>query len=241
MIGLEDRQRMARWIDSAHRDGARLEQACTVAGIDVRTLQRWKAQDGLQTGDRRPEATHPTPSHALTGQEHAAVLQVANAPRFADMPPARIVPTLADEGVYLASESTFSRVLRAAGQNRHRGRARAPHAKRSPQTHVATAPRQVWCWDMTFLPAQVVGQWFYLYLILDLYSRKVVGWEVHAEDDGDHAAKLVHRTSLAEGIATIARDKRPVLHGDNGSTIKATWCWRCCTGWASSPRTRARA
>ena len=96
MIGLEDRQRMARWIDSAHRDGARLEQACTVAGIDVRTLQRWKAQDGLQTGDRRPEATHPTPSHALTGQERAAVLQVANAPRFADMPPARIVPTLAD-------------------------------------------------------------------------------------------------------------------------------------------------
>jgi putative transposase len=222
MIGLEDRQRMARWIDSAHRDGARLEQACTVVGIDVRTLQRWKAQDGLQTGDRRPEAAHPTPSHALTEQERAAVLEVANEPRFADMPPARIVPTLADEGVYLASESTFSRVLRAAGQNRHRGRAKAPHAKRSPQTHVATAPRQVWCWDLTFLPAQVVGQWFYLYLILDLYSRKVVGWEVHAEDDGDHAARLVHRTALAEGIATIERDKRPVLHGDNGSTIKAT-------------------
>ena len=157
MIGLEDRQRMARWIDSAHRDGARLDRACAVAGITVRTLQRWKAQDGLQTGDRRPEATHPTPSHALTDQERAAVLKVANEPRFADMPPARIVPTLADEGVYLASESTFSRVLRAAGQNRHRGRAKAPHAKRLPQTHVATAPRQVWCWDLTFLPAQVVG------------------------------------------------------------------------------------
>jgi transposase InsO family protein len=80
----------------------------------------------------------------------------------------------------------------------------------------------VWCWDVTFLPAQVLGRWFYLYLIMDLYSRKIVGWEVHAEDHADHAARLVHRTALAEGIAAIERDKRPVLHGDNGSTIKAT-------------------
>jgi putative transposase len=87
---------------------------------------------------------------------------------------------------------------------------------------VTTSPPQVWCWDLTFLPAQVAGQWFYLYLILDLYSRKIVGWEVHAEDSGEHAARLVHRTALAEGIASVERDKRPVLHGDNGSTIKAT-------------------
>ena len=222
MIGLEDRQQTAQWIAAAHRDGARLHKACEVAGIDVRTLQRWKAQDGLAVGDRRPVAVRPTPAHALSAQERAAVLQVANEPRFADMPPARIVPTLADEGRYLASESSFSRILRAAWQNRHRGRAKAPHAQRAPQTHVATAPRQVWCWDLTFLPAQVAGQWFYLYLILDLYSRKIVGWEVHAEDSGDHAARLVHRTALAEGIAGVERDKRPVLHGDNGSTIKAT-------------------
>lgn len=222
MIGLEDRQRTALWIAQAHSAGARLDQACQVAGIDVRTLQRWKTEDGLASGDRRPAAARPTPPHALTAQERTAVLQVANEPRFADMPPARIVPTLADEGVYLASESSFSRILRAAGQSRHRGRSKAPHAKRVPQTHVATAPRQVWCWDLTFLPTHVAGRWFYLYLILDLYSRKIVGWEVHAEDDGDHAARLVHRTALAEGIAAVERDKRPVLHGDNGSTIKAT-------------------
>ena len=220
MIGLEDRQRMARWIDSAHRAGARLEQACTVAGIDVRTLQRWKAQDGLQTGDRRPEATHPTPSHALTGQERAAVLQVANEPRFADMPPARIVPMLADEGVYLGSESSMARVLREHGQTAHRGRAKAPRATRPPTTHIATAPGQVWCWDMTYLPAVVMGRWYYLVLILDLYSRKIVGAEVHERDDADHAVHLVRRTALAEGIAAL--DTKPVLHGDNGSTLKAT-------------------
>ena len=91
---------------------------------------------------------------------------------------------------------------------------------RPPTTHIATAPQQVWCWDMTYLPAIVMGRWFHLYLILDLYSRKVVGWEVHDTDDSDHAAHLVRRTALAESIATL--DAKPVLHGDNGSTLKAT-------------------
>ena len=145
---------------------------------------------------------------------------MANDPRFAAVPPARIVPMLADDGVYLASESTFSRVLRDEGQAVHRGRAKKPRAVRAPTTHVATAPRQVWCWDMTYLPATVVGMWFHLYLILDLYSRKIVGWEVHATDDSVHAAHLVRRTALAEGIATML--SKPVLHGDNGSTLKAT-------------------
>ena len=222
MIGLQDRQHIAQMIEVAHCSGARLRPACEIVGIDVRTLQRWQAQDGLARGDRRPQASRPLPAHALTPHERAALLQVANEPRFADMPPARIVPMLADEGTYLASESSFTRVLRAAGQIRHRGRAKPAQPRRAPQTHVATGPGQVWCWDMTYLPTQVMGQWFYLYLIMDLYSRKVVGWEVHAQDDGDHAAGLVHRTALAEGIALKERAHRPVLHGDNGSTIKAT-------------------
>lgn len=220
MIGLEDRQSIAQDIDTAHKAGARLYKACEVAGIDVRTLQRWQANDGLVTGDLRPTTDRPMPAHALSADERLQVLQVANEARFADVPPARIVPILADEGVYVASESTFSRVLRDAGQAAHRGRAKAPRKTRPPTTHVATAPRQVWCWDMTYLPATVTGRWFYLYLILDLYSRKIVGWEVHAEDDSDHAAHLVRRTAFAEGIATCVT--KPVLHGDNGATLKAT-------------------
>jgi transposase InsO family protein len=66
----------------------------------------------------------------------------------------------------------------------------------------------------------VAGRWFYLYLILDLYSRKIIGWEVHAEDDADHASHLVRRTALVEGVAM--RHNKPVLHGDNGATLKAT-------------------
>ena len=220
MIGLEDRQAVARDIQIAHKAGARLRLACDTAGIDVRTLQRWNASDGLVTGDGRPAAVRPVPAHALSLAERAEVLRVANEPRFAAMPPARIVPMLADEATYIASESTFVRVLRQNGQAAHRGRAKAPSATRPPTTHIATAPRQVWCWDMTYLPATVTGQWFYLYLILDLFSRKIVGWEVHANDDSGHAAHLVRRTALAEGIAAL--DTKPVLHGDNGATLKAT-------------------
>ena len=220
MIGLEDRQAVARNIGVAHSAGARLRLACETAGIDLRTLQRWKAHQGLVEGDGRPQAARPLPSHALSEAERVRLLAVANEPRFAAVPPARIVPMLADEGIYLASESSFSRVLRAHGQAIHRGRAKAPRASRPPTTHIATAPRQVWCWDMTYLPGAVLGRWFYLYLILDLYSRKIVGWEVHDSDHADHAAHLVRRTALAEGIA--AMQAKPVLHGDNGSTLKAT-------------------
>ena len=220
MIGLEDRRSLAQDIQAAHQAGARLHLACEVAGIDVRTLQRWRAGDGLARGDGRPQAVHPTPGHALSTAEREQILRVANEPRFADMPPARIVPALADEGVYLASESSFHRVLRAHGQTQHRGRAKPPRASRPPTTHVATAPRQVWCWDMTYLPAQVAGRWFFLYLIMDLYSRKIVGFEVHADDDSAHATQLLKRTALAEGIHAMAN--KPVLHGDNGATLKAT-------------------
>jgi transposase InsO family protein len=216
---LEDRQRSTQWIEQAHRDGARLKPACRVAGIDVRTLQRWKSC-GLTQGDGRSAAIRPPQVHALTDQERERILQIANEPRFAELPPARIVPMLADEGIYIASESSFSRVLRAHGQLRHRGRSRTPQRTRPPSTHVATAPRQLWCWDLTFLASQVLGQWFYLYLILDVYSRKIVGFEVHETDSSDHAVNLLRRTALAEGIHTLRR--KPVLHGDNGATIKAT-------------------
>jgi transposase InsO family protein len=219
MILVEDRQMIAARISEARRKGARLKAACELAGIDVRTLQRWK-REGLEHGDRRPHALRPAPAHALSAEERACIVRIANEPRFAELPPARIVPMLADEGTYVASESSFSRVLRAHGQTRHRGRAKTPQRRRPPSTHVATAPRQLWCWDVTFLASQVVGRWFYLYLILDVYSRKIVGFEVHETDSSDHAVDLLRRTALAEGVHSLPN--KPILHGDNGATVKAT-------------------
>ena len=220
MTRLEDRQTLTDQIVEARASGARQAPACALAAIDPRTLQRWRKNDGLTRGDRRPDAIRPAPSHALTETERARIVMVANEPRFAETPPARIVPMLADEGVYIASESSFHRVLRAHGQMHRRGRARPPRRSRPPTTHIATGPGDVWCWDVTFLPATVQGRWFYLYLILDLYSRKIVGFEVHDTDSADHAAHLARRTALAEGVH--AMPVRPVLHGDNGATLKGT-------------------
>jgi putative transposase len=226
MTRLEDRRTLMLEIAQAHAQGARLRPACALAGIDVRTLQRWKAGVPAQ-GDRRPDVDRAVPSHALTEAEKARIIEVANKPRFADTPPTRIVPSLADEGIYIASESSFYRVLRAHGQLNRRGRAQPPRTSRPPTTHIAARPGEVWCWatehateGVTFLPAQMQGRWFYFYLILDLYSRKIVGFEVHDTDSADHAAHLARRTALAEGVH--AMPVRPVLHGDNGATLKAT-------------------
>jgi putative transposase len=220
MTRLEDRQILLRDIGQARTEGARLASACALAGVDASTLRRWQAGAGLRQGDRRPDADRPLPSHALSEAERTLIIAVANEPRFADTPPARIVPALADEGIYIASESSFHRVLRAHGQMNRRGRAQPPRTSRPPTTHIASRPGDVWCWDVTFLPAQIQGRWFYFYLILDLYSRKIVGFEVHDTDSAEHAAHLAKRTALAEGVH--AKPVRPVLHGDNGATLKAT-------------------
>ena len=222
MTRLEDRQILVRDIEQACADGARLALACALAGIDTRTLQRWKTDDGSIQGDRRPDAERPVPSHALSEAERARIIAVANEPRFAETPPARIVPALADEGIYIASESSFHRVLRAHGQMNRRGRAQPPRTLRPPTTHIAARPGDVWCWDVTFLPAQIQGRWFYFYLILDLYSRKIVGFEVHDTDSAEHAAHLVRRTALAEGVHAkagapgAARRQRRYPEGDDG-------------------------
>ncbi|MBV8871012.1 MAG: transposase [Acetobacteraceae bacterium] len=230
MTGLEDRCALAQAVETAHATGARRDEACAVAGLSLRTLQRWqgRAGEGPLQADRRLEAVRPTPSHALSEAERARIVALANEPRFADVPPARIVPALADEGVYVASEASFHRVLRAHGQMHRRGRARPPRACGAPSTHVATGPGQMWCWDVTFLSAQVQGRWFYLFLILDLYSRKIVGFEVHETDTAEHAAHLVRRTALSEQLEEprmtglpVRGDERP----ENGPFFVAQVGW----------------
>ena len=154
----EDRRTLVAEIAEACAAGARLAPACALAGIDVRTFQRRREGDGQVRADRRPEAIRPRPAHALGGAERARVVALANEPRFASTPPARIVPAPADEGVYVASEASFHRVLRDHDQMRRRGRARPPRSAGPPSTHVATAPGQVWCWDVTLTPSAKSGR-----------------------------------------------------------------------------------
>ncbi|MDX1253602.1 MAG: IS3 family transposase, partial [Gammaproteobacteria bacterium] len=112
-------------------------------------------------------------------------------------------------------------------------------SRKEPTSHEATGPNQVWCWDITYLPTRVRGLYFYLYLILDLYSRKIVGWEVQATETGEHAASLLRRTILGEAVQPWREPL--VLHADNGSPMKSatllsTLQWLGVTPSHSRPR-----
>ena len=216
MIALPQRQELVADIEQACQDGAHLGLACAEIGLSARTVGRWRRTGEVQA-DARPTAARPTPAHKLSEQERQRVLDVCHEARFADLPPAQIVPRLADEGTYLASESSFYRILRAAQEQQHRGRAKAPQST-EPQRHVAHGPNEVWSWDVTYLPSQVRGMFFYLYAVIDLFSRKLVAWEVHAREGGDEAAALMERACWRER----RRHNKPlVLHADNGAAQKA--------------------
>ncbi|MBS1202704.1 MAG: integrase [Chromatiaceae bacterium] len=210
---------MSAGITQACAAGARLGWACAVAGLTSRTLQRWHRGGALKTDGRRrehrPEGTQRAPANRLSSEERDQILEVANTAQFAHLSPHQIVPALADQGRYLASEATFYRVLRAANQLARRGRVKAP-ARVRPTPLAATGPNQVWSWDITYLPTSVRGTFFYLYLIMDLYSRKIVGWEVYPEESAAHAATVFHKAHLREGVGTTAL----VLHSDNGAPMK---------------------
>jgi len=206
-------------IEEAVTAGARRCKACEVLEIDVRTLQRWKKalQERKHLVDQRKvAAAERVPANKLSPEEREAILKVANSPAFQSLPPSQIVPRLADNGEYIASESSFYRVLREADQVHRRGRAQAPRTVAKPKGFQATGPNQVWSWDITFLASNVRGAFYRLYLVLDVFSRKIVGWEVHENELAEHASVLIRKACLIEGI----REDGLVLHADNGGPMK---------------------
>ncbi|MCG2606691.1 MAG: IS3 family transposase [Achromobacter sp.] len=215
MISTPDRQTAVALIDAAVTAGARRTNACAELDISDRTLRRWTKGGAVQP-DQRPLVARPAPANKLSATERATVLEACNSREFASLPPSQIVPKLADQGRYLASESSFYRILRNSGQQHHRGRARPPVRRKPPASYKASAPCEVWTWDITWMPGPVAGVFFYLYLIVDIFSRKIVGWEVHERESADLAAMLIRQAVMAEGCAL-----RPlVLHADNGSPMK---------------------
>ena len=199
-------------VDETVEAGARQSKACEILGIDERSLQRWRGQ-GI--GEDRRAGSTKVPGNKLTDAERASVLQTACSARFRDLSPKQIVPLLADEGIYLASESTFYRTLKAADLFAHRGRAKPPTHRR-PDELIATGPNQVWCWDITYLPSVVRGKFFYCYTIIDLFSRKIVGRAVYDAECTMHAAVVMTVACAVEGVQ---RDQLTV-HSDNGPPMK---------------------
>lgn len=215
MISTPDRRKTIALINRARHGGARLVPACQMAGISARTYQRWTATGTVRV-DRRPLTKRPVPANKLTSKERQRVLDICHQPEYASLPPGQIVPRLADQGEYVASESSFYRILHEADEQHHRGRSRKPHAYMPPQGYCATGANQVWSWDITWLPAPIRGMFFYLYMIMDVYSRKIVGWEVYPMESAELGAALVHKVVLSEGCVLDP----PVLHADNGGPQK---------------------
>lgn len=191
MISASGRSKAVELIDEAVISGARLPKACTELGITERTYYR-RIKLNKKTGsyeDLRPTAERPEPANKLSAQERQRIINTVNQSEFASMPPCEIVPALADQGEYIASESTFYRILRENNMQHHRGRTEEP-VHRPISTHVATAPNQIWMWDITYLNGPVKGMFYYLYLISDLFSRDIVGWEVWEEESAELASML---------------------------------------------------
>jgi putative transposase len=202
-------------ISEAQSTGAGLETSCDVVGISMRSIERWRSQPN---GDDRRCGPHRQPSNALSPAEEAQVVAVLTSARYGGLSPKQLVPQLADEGLYLASESTMYRVQRRRGLRTRKRAAERTHVTRSSTVHKATGPNQVWSWDITWLPTVVRGRYFFLYLVMDVWSRRVVAWTISERETAETAAQLIQQACVDGKV-----DPRGlVLHSDNGKPMRSS-------------------
>jgi putative transposase len=199
-------------INDARATGARQAAACEVIGISAKTYQRWDRRDN--TGDSRQDAGH-TPANKLSALERQRIIKLVDEPEYADLAPSQIVLTLADEGRYIDSESTLYRILRGEKQLHDRQTSKLANAIKNSRALKAAGANQIYTWDITYLPTRVRGVILYLYVVLDIYSRKIVGLQVHDEERSVLAAELMTDICQREGI----QRHQVTLHSDNGSPM----------------------
>lgn len=215
MTCLPQRGQVMTMVAEAVNAGARQDRACDVISLSERTLQRWQNDQAKGTGDRRP-ARVQTPRNRLSELERQRLLAIANSTEFGHLPPSQIVPRLVDRGQYVASESTFYRLLKAENQLTHRGAQRPAQRRHKPRALSATAPGQLFSWDIAYLPTPVKGIYVYLYLFMDIFSRKIVGWQVYETESSAQAGEVMTDICARENITP----DQVVLHSDNGSPMK---------------------
>lgn len=213
MIPKALRIQIRQWVAEAVAAGARYRRAVAVIGLSPRCMQRWRDED-IDGRTLRIQ----TPANRFSEQEVATVLETVNSPEFADLPPTQIVPILADQSRYIGSESTVYRVLRKNKQLAHRRAESVGKPRPKPAPLIATAPNQVATWDITYLASTVRGRYFYLYTVLDLFSRKAVAWQVYECESQQHASALIEDYAVREQIAP----GQLTLHADNGAVMKGS-------------------
>jgi len=212
LIRTEDKQFVLKLISEACQSGARKSNAAKLLGLTVRTIQRWKSQG---VTDKR-KGSRAVPANKLSVEEQNRIVNILKSKEYAGLGPNQIVPKLADQGLYMGSESTMYRLLRTLNMNQHRQTSNPVH-RHSPETFTACGPNQIWSWDITYLPSLVKGQFYYLYMVMDLYSRKAVACQVYESESGEFASDLITDACIREKISK----KQLILHSDNGAPMKS--------------------
>ncbi len=207
-----DRSQVLELVKESVSQGASQEKACEILGVDARSVQRYKLSPESFDKRRGPVTA---PSNKLSNFECEKIKSIAISSEFCDMSPHQIVPHLADRGEYVASESSFYRVMKAVGLLNHRGKAK-PRTVTRPRAYEAVRPNELYSWDITYLPTLTRGLYFYLYLFLDIFSRKIVGAEVHDRESAELSSQLLISICKKENIK---RDQL-TTHSDNGGPMK---------------------
>jgi len=210
LISLEEKSRALELVQEATDSGARKRKACEMIGISLRALQRW---DKRCAPDCRKGAKRRVP-RKLTEEERQKVKDTACDQRFKDLTPYEIVAILAENGSYIASERTFYRTLKADGLLHHRSNGKPALRAAEPQELVATGPNQVWSWDITWLRTEVRGLFYYNYMIKDIWTKDIVGCEVHDREDDTLSAAMFNRVGMKHDMRGV------FLRSDNGSPMK---------------------
>jgi len=205
-----EKTQVVKLINEASEQSCRVKVACDDVGIDIKTLQRWK---DCPVDKRKGPIS--SPKNKLSEEVKQEIIKTSTSKEFCDDSPWVIVAKLADQGTYLASESSFYKVLKEQKLLAHRGKSKPPTKKR-PQALMATGPNQIWSWDITYLKSSVRGKYYFLYLFMDIYSRKIVGFDIFDKESMDHSSLLFEEICTKENI----QKDQLVLHSDNGGPMK---------------------
>jgi len=208
---VQERQRILELFDEAVQSGARQSKACEILDMSTRTINRWAENTA---GDKRSSAKKQ-PSNKMSQPEEEQIVSICCGERFRNSTPNEIVAILAEEGEYIGSESTMYRVLRKKGLLKHRAESKPGTKSKKPEELKATGPNQVLSWDITYLKTLIKGQFYYLYLFEDVWSRLIAAWEVHAYESGDVASEILKKLQRQQLLSGVH------LHSDNGSPMKS--------------------
>jgi putative transposase len=195
--------------------GARCGIAALSTALGLPTATYYRVHKTLMPGAvDRSDAPRAASARALRPEERAQVLTVLHEPRFLDLAPAEVYATLLDDGTYHCSERTMYRVLAAHAEVRER-RAQRRHPIYAAPELLATAPNQLWSWDITKLKGPTTGSWYHLYVLLDVFSRYVVGWMIAPRESAALAERLIATSCERQGILR----GQLTLHADRGSSM----------------------